>query len=364
MRFSVSVRLCALLLVICLFWAILGAPLSAQEWRGVPDSLRQAAVQAPLHAQKLLTLWLLRGALPSAQAASVRDVKLRLRIWDEKAGRAFTCLLEDYVAGVVAAEMPARYHPQALRCQAVAARTRAAYACLALSGNGCARHPDCDLCTSSACCQGYLDKKSRAGQWGEEASVLEERVLQAVRGTAGQVLTWDGLPIEMLYHACSGGATEDASAVFAQSVPYLVSVASPGEEGYAGYSADETFSCKEAVSRLEATLGDCGLSPQELSGELELLATTSSGRVARVRVGQREATGVQFRQALGLRSTRFTWDVEDDHITFHTIGYGHGVGMSQAGAQAMAADGKSYAEILTHYYPGALLQTLPASAAS
>lgn len=356
MKRSPSLHLCALLLLLSILWVTLGAPLHAVEWRDIPLRLERFLLQLPSHTHAVWQNWLMHGA--SSAALAERPLSgLTLHVWREAAAQE-EIPLEDYVAGVVAAEMPARYGAEALKCQAVATRTRAVFSCRALGGNGCAAHADCDLCDDAACCQGYRDFASRAAAWGSEASVMEARIISAVRATAGEILTYDGLPIEVLYHACSGGRTEDAAAVFAQAVPYLVSVDSPGEEGYDGYTATARLTLSEAAEQLEHAFPGCGVTAEGLPGQLRLQSTTASGRVDTLLVGMQTVTGHAFRQALGLRSTFITWDADDTAIVFTTRGYGHGVGMSQAGAQAMAAQGTEYADILNHYYPGAVLSRL------
>mgnify|MGYP002590450703 CR=1 FL=1 len=197
-----------------------------------------------------------------------------------------------------------------------------------------------------------------AGSIGSELLKKPEiraRIDRAVRATDGLLLTSGGLPIEVLYHACSGGKTEDAAAVFASAKPYLVSVDSPGEEGYAGFRADTSFSCEEAADLLLRAFPGCGVTADTLPCAIRLQSTTASGRVATLLVGSQTVRGADFRKVLSLRSTYFTWEADGDRIVFHTVGYGHGVGLSQAGAQAMAADGADFAEILAHYYPGTQL---------
>lgn len=350
MRGAWGLKLSTLLLAACLLWSLCGAPLRAQEWQGASLAMDRALRQLPQRMPVIWQRWLLWPAATRAQ-----DSSMRLRVWDEAAGRVSELGLESYAEGVVAAEMPAQYSMEALRCQAIAARTRAAWSCLALGGNGCATHPSCDVCTSSRCCQGYLSPEEAAARWGDAAGQYGARIHQAVASTSGLVLTWDGLPIEMLYHACSGGRTEDAAAVFAQSHPYLVSVDSPGEEGYSGYLADTRMTRAEAARRLLEAFPGCGLTVDGIPGQLRLQSTTASGRISAVLVGSKLVTGAQFRQALGLRSTLCTWDADGDEVVFHTRGYGHGVGMSQAGAQAMASAGADYRAILAHYYPGTAL---------
>lgn len=352
-RHPLSVRLCALILCLAVFWSAAGAPLTRTEWRSVPDRFGLMLRQIPARMRNILTRW-----LPEA-SAETRVVNLTLSVWDPELQAARAILLEDYVAGVVAAEMPAGYHPEALACQAVAARTFAIRQCRELGGSGCKRHPGCDVCMDSACCQGYLTPAAQRDKWPGEYSPMAARVESAVRVTAGQILTYDGLPIEALYHASSGGMTEDAAEVFSASRPYLVSVDSPGEEGYAGYVTQATFSLSEAAALLTEAFPGCGVTAADLPHQLELRASTASGRVNTVAVGSALASGTELRQALRLRSTLFTWDFGEDSVTFQIRGYGHGVGMSQAGAQAMAAAGEAYADILAHYYPGTHLSLLP-----
>lgn len=167
----------------------------------------------------------------AAPTDSSLDSGLTLRVYFADAEEIRLLPLEDYVFGALAAEMPANYAPEALKCQAVAARTRAVAQSRAFGGNGCVRHPDCDICTDSACCQAYQTDAQLQARWGSEYAILRARIDRAVRATDGLLLTSGGLPIEVLYHACSGGKTEDAAAVFASAKPYLVSVDSPGEEG-------------------------------------------------------------------------------------------------------------------------------------
>lgn len=300
-----------------------------------------------------LCILLLAGCASSPPSPDTGS--LTLQVYFEEEGQVRPISLEAYVMGAVAAEMPANYAAEALKCQAVAARTRAVAQSHAFGGNGCVRHPDCDICTDSSCCQAYLSDAALRTRWGSEYAVLHARIDRAVRATAGLLLTCNGLPIEVLYHACSGGKTEDAAAVFAAAQPYLISVDSPGEEGYAGFRADTAFSCSEAAALLLRAFPDCGVTADTLPSTLRLQSTTASGRVATLLVGNQTVRGTDFRKALGLRSTLFTWEADGERILFHTTGYGHGVGMSQAGAQAMAAGGADFQEILAHYYPGTVL---------
>lgn len=240
--------------------------------------------------------------------------------------------LEDYLTGVLLCEMPASFHAQAKKAQAVVART---YALRRLDGSG--KHPGV-VCTDSNCCQGYLDPGTFADR---EAVRVARRVVEE---TEGQVLTYGGSLIDATYFSCSGGLTEDAVAVWGSDVPYLQSVASPGEE-MADHFTDTVFFTK---SQLESALG------VTLKGEKYVSAVTytQGGGVASVMIGGQLYRGTELRSLLGLRSTAFEMDVTADGITFTTKGYGHRVGMSQYGAQAMALQGSTYQQILAHYYQG------------
>lgn len=356
----VSLCLWAWLLALACLWLLLGAPVSPGDWQALPSQAGMALRQIPVRMPVMFRQWLLLsgGLIPSARAEAQQ---LPLRVWNTQTGRSMTLLMEDYLPGVVAAEMPAQYHPSALACQAVAARTRAAWSARSMGGSGCQSHAGYDLCTDSACCQGYADEQALRSRWGSAYGENMQRIMNAVSATAGQILTWEGLPCQMLYHASSGGQTEDAAVVFAQSVPYLVSVASPGEEHYTGFECTQTFSHTEAAGLLNAAFPECLITAEGLPGQIKRLSSTASGRVSTMLVGQAEVSGRAFRQALGLRSTLFTWDADEKTITFRTRGYGHGVGMSQTGAQAMASQGQSFQRILAHYYPGTTLALLPAA---
>lgn len=301
----------------------------------------------------MTTVTILPGCSPAPE--NVRTI----RLYNEEQGRIEILPLEDYVAGCVAAEMPASYAPAALQCQAIAARTYAARKSQQYAGSGCVTHPGANVCSDSTCCQGYLPQEKWPEKWGNSHDAMGQRVMQAAKATSGVILTWEGQPCEMLYHACSGGQTADAAEVFARDVPYLVSVSSPGEEHYSGFSVTQTFSRNDVAKQLVNAFPGCGVKADTLSSDLRRLSSTASGRVKEMLVGDKTVSGTEFRKALGLRSSAFTWTFTADEISFHTTGYGHGVGMSQAGAQAMASNGASWQEILSHYYPGTTPITLP-----
>lgn len=278
--------------------------------------------------------------------------EIRLNVFDAAMGETVSIPLEEYVAGVVAAEMPASFAPEALKAQAVAARTYAVQKSALFSGDGCARCPGADVCTSSGCCQGYLNPARADGDRALAAASL------AAACTRGEVLVFRGRPIRAMYHACAGGHTEDAENVYASALAYLRGVDSPGEEAYAQYSAETT----RTLSQLRDAFADDGnvaiLDELPLEDQFEILSRSASGRVTNIRVGLTAMTGTAFRRALSLKSANFSMAFGEDSIRFFTLGYGHGVGMSQTGADAMARAGSDYAEILNWYYTGVELARL------
>lgn len=246
--------------------------------------------------------------------------------------------LDAYLQRVLLGEMPISFGKEALKAQAVAART---YTAKAMAGG---KHGG-KLCTDSTCCQAFCDAAAFASFTPEE----REKAADAVRETDALVLTYDGALIEATFFSCSGGRTEDAVAVWGTDYPYLRSVESPGEEA-AKYDTDSRLvSKRELETALEITLSDNAAS---WAGAVQL---TSGGGVETIELGGKRFLGVYLRKTLGLRSTAFTVTPEGDALRFDTRGYGHRVGLSQYGANAMAADGAGFREILRHYYPGTAL---------
>ena len=252
--------------------------------------------------------------------------------------------LETYLVGVVLAEMPASFEADALKAQAVVART---YTMRANTTGG--KHGDGSVCTDYACCQAYMDPQDYLNLGGTRESL--GKIQSAVWDTKGQVLTYEGNLIEATYFSCSGGSTEDAVAVWGTDYPYLQAVDSPGEEHAAHYS--DTVTCTPAQFQTALGVSLSG-KPENWFGEVTY---TQGGGVDTMVIGGKTYRGTELRQMLGLRSTAFSVSVGED-ITITTLGYGHRVGMSQYGADAMALDGQDYTQILAHYYQGTVLTTL------
>ncbi len=253
--------------------------------------------------------------------------------------------LDGYLVGVVLAEMPASFEMEALKAQVVVART---YTQRAYTTGG--KHGDGSVCTDYSCCQAYISEDDYLAKGGTAQSI--QKVCTAVQETSGQVLTYEGELIEATYFSCSGGITEDAVAVWGTDYPYLRSVESPGEETAAYYTDTISFTREELQQALGVTLSE---QPTQWFGSVTY---TSGNGVDTMEIGGEAFKGTQLRTLLGLRSTAFSVAVEGDTVQIQTRGYGHRVGMSQYGADAMAVNGSSYAEILAHYYRGTELATL------
>lgn len=293
------------------------------------------------------------GADAAFDAEAFADTPVR--VYDAQSGRTETRSLETYLVGVVAAEMPASFHEEALRAQAVAARTYTVYR--ALHG-GCNAH-DADVCTSSACCQAFATDEQLRERWGADYAENLARIETAVFSTAGEVLLYDGAPIEALYHSASGGYTEDSENVFANAVPYLRAVESPNEVGTARLTGSVSFTREAFCDLVNGALEAAALSPDELESQVEVTQRSESGRVQRLRLGGVSLSGREARGLLGLDSALFTIAFSAGGVRFDTRGYGHGVGMSQTGANAMGIAGSDYEEILLHYYTGTSLGPIP-----
>lgn len=260
--------------------------------------------------------------------------------------------LGTYLLGVVRAEMPASFELEALKAQTVAART---YTLYKLSGGG--NHGDtADICTDHTCCQAYCSEKQARENWGEHAADYENKIREAVSATDGQAVLYGGAPILAVFHSSSAGMTRTAGEVWVQDLPYLQAVSSP-EQGdqIPNYYSRAEFSAEEFRAKIQASYPEADLSgnmAQWLSGA----ETDTAGSVTELRVGGVSMRGSTLRSLLGLRSACFDWEVRGETLVFYVTGYGHGVGLSQYGANQMALDGADYREILTHYYTGVTVE--------
>lgn len=267
--------------------------------------------------------------------------------------------LEDYVLGVVAGEMPAEFSKEALKAQAVAARTFGAAHMEVYGGKKYKSNTGADVCDTVAC-QVFQSKENRMNTWPKaKAEEYWDKIEQAVQATSGQVLSYKGkLVMEPYYFAISGGRTENAEDVFKEGEGYLKSVKSPEEESaHNKYKTSVGMSYKNFVDKVNMYYPSSGLSLKSLSKEVNVQNRTEGGAVKEIKLGSVTISGTKFRAIMGLNSTNFTVYFKDK-VYIECLGYGHRVGMSQWGANTMAKEGKNYMQILSHYYTGISLKNV------
>lgn len=283
---------------------------------------------------------------PRTDSEEYHDRQQTLRVLDGGTVRDMT--MEDYLMGVTAAEMPASFAEEALKAQAVAARTYTLYK-LTSGGN----HGDtADICTDSTCCQAYISQEAARSNWGEQADALEEKIRTAVTDTDGEAILYGGVPILAVFHSSSAGLTRAAGQVWQNDLPYLQPVDSPeASASIPNYYSRVDFSPETIREKLLARIPAADLAGDQKTW-LKNAVRDSAGSVETVEVGGVTVKGSTVRAALGLRSACFEWELQDGRFAFYVTGHGHGVGLSQYGANAMAEAGADYKTILTHYYTG------------
>lgn len=279
---------------------------------------------------------------PTEQPAEAAAFDRRFRLPVLAEGQLLSLTLHDYLTGVLLAEMPLSFPEEALKAQAVASRT------YALRSYARRRHEGAALCTDSGCCQGWRDPAL-----AEPAA--RERAEAAVRATDGLVIRYEGALIDATFFSCSGGQTEDAAAVWGSDLPYLRAVESPGEEGAAHFSDELRIPLAEFRAALEALDPELRL-PEDPADWIGPVTRTAGGGVETITLGGRPFTGKALRKRFGLRSTAFSLRLDADEAVFETRGFGHRVGMSQYGAEAMARAGNDFETILKWYYRGVTVE--------
>lgn len=270
-----------------------------------------------------------------------------IKLLHQATGEVEEIQLDTYLYGVVSAEMPASYELEALKAQAVVARTYTVYK---IQNK---KHENADICDDSTCCQAWISKEDRLARW--EESVREsnwQKIEQCVNETKGKIITYNNEPINAFFHSNSGGTTELPVNVWGGSdLPYLQIVETVGEEGYSQYASEVEFSNEELIEKLKTKYEDIQIN-FENSEDIKILEYTDGNRVKTVKFGNHEISGVEARTIFGLKSANFEIMKEADKITFSVKGYGHGVGMSQTGADSMAKQGSNYEDIIHHFYTG------------
>ena len=270
-----------------------------------------------------------------------------IRLLHAKTGEIEELPLDTYVKGVVAAEMPADYEEEALKAQAVVARTYTIYTIIHNNN----KHENADLCDNSNCCQAWISKDDRLSKWEEDKrDQYLKKIEDAVDSTNGKIITYNGEVIDAFFHSNSGGVTETPVNVWGgTNYPYLQSVQTAGEEGYKQYSSEVKLTKDEFINKIKETHPNLNIDFND-EHSIEIIEYTESNRVKTIKIGNINLSGVEIRKILGLKSTKFEVKVDNDNVIFTVTGYGHGVGMSQTGADSMAKQNSSYEDIIHHFY--------------
>lgn len=272
-----------------------------------------------------------------------------IKLLHEKTGEIEELPIDQYLYGVVSAEMPANFEIEALKAQAIVART---YTIYKIKNNG-SKHENADICDNSSCCQAWITKEDRLNRW--EEAVREEywgKIVTAVDSTKGKIITYEGEPINAFFHSNSGGSTEIPLNVWGGSgYPYLQVVSTAGEDAYSQYNSEIELTESEVIEKIKSVHSELEI---DFSKEdaIQILEYTESGRIKAIKFGNVNLSGVEARNIFGLRSAKFSVQRIEDKIKFSVIGYGHGVGMSQTGADALAKQGSNCEDIIKHFYVG------------
>ncbi|HCG3018917.1 TPA: stage II sporulation protein D [Clostridium perfringens] len=259
--------------------------------------------------------------------------------------------LEEYVLFVVSSEMPATFHEEALKAQSILARTFVINKLI----TGCNNIKEGNICDTTHC-QAYLNINEKKKAWGKDGDEYLKKLKKVVKETEGKVLSYnDQLVKYPQYFSTSSGNTEDAVAVFSEDVPYLKSVESPGEEISPKYESEISISISDFKSKIKKSIPNSDLG-NNITEEVKILNRNTGGTVDDIKIGDTTIKGKEFRKIFGLNSANFTLEVLEDKINIKCLGYGHGVGMSQWGANVMAKEGSKYDEILEHYFKGSKIE--------
>ena len=258
-----------------------------------------------------------------------------IRVKNEKTNQIITLPFEEYIKGVVAGEMPATFELEALKAQAVASRSYAMYQMTAT------KDKDYDVLNTTAN-QVYLTDQELKNNWKNEYEQKINKINKAITETTGEYLTYKGQIVNAMFFSTSTGKTENSEEVFVSALPYLRSVDSKWDEASPVYTDTYTFDLKDFYSKLNL--------PYNENLKIEITEKTSTGRIKKLKINDQELNGRDLATKLSLRSNYFTITQNKGKITINTKGFGHGVGMSQYGANGMAKEGYKYDQILKHYY--------------
>lgn len=286
---------------------------------------------------------------------------IKIKVYMDSEKEVKTMYLEEYLKGVVAAEMPAEFGLEALKAQAVAARTYAVGRMQGLYKASDGSHDGADVCTSYAHCQAWISKQAAVKGWGIFNSYKYwKKIEKAVKETENQIVVYQGKIINPLFHSNSGGKTENSEDAWeGVAEPYLRSVVSSGEEDSKDYKSVTTITINDFCDKLKEKYPNFNINKKNIIDSIKVLEHTEGGRVKNIKVGNVTIKGTEFRTLFSLKSANFDIKEEGkDSLKITVIGYGHGVGLSQWGANYLAKTGGSYEEILKYYYKGVELQQI------
>lgn len=286
---------------------------------------------------------------PPDPAASGEPVET-ISVYVKATGQVVEMQTAQYLKEVVAAEMPATFYDEALKAQAVAARTYLLNRVnVHRAGNEVPEHHGADICTDATHCKAWLSEADRKTAWGEaEAEANWNKIANAVDSTSGVIITYNSQPISAVFHSTSSGHTENAKDVWGGDVPYLVSVESAGEDLSPRFKSERDLTLEEFKQIAEQELEQVDWN----KGIIGETVRSDAGGIITIEVGGTKIKGTQFRTMYDLRSTNVEINIEGDMVKIGVTGFGHGVGMSQYGANYLASQGKNYVEILKTYYTG------------
>lgn len=283
----------------------------------------------------------------TSQAVSqkVNEAENEIRVLISGTGEIEKLKTEDYLFGVVAAEMPALYEEEALKAQAVVAYT---YFLNKKEQSGA----EYDITDDFTKDQAFITKKEAREKWGSGADEYEKKIRNAIKAVLYKKITFESRPILAVYHAISPGKTENVADVWGGQYPYLVSVDSSWDKEAKNYQTKVTLTAKEVAEKLSSKVSITDFENNLFSDA----KTTDAGTVKSITVGGVTLSGADVRAALGLRSAIFEVDFKDGAYIFTVRGYGHAIGMSQYGANCLAEQNKTYEEIINHYYTGCKIE--------
>ncbi len=270
--------------------------------------------------------------------------------------------IDEYLCGVVSAEMPVNFDIEALKAQAIVARTYTIYKIIQNSG----KHENADICDKSTCCQAWISKEERLKKWKENTDINisknpEEnwnKIVTAVEETKGKIITFNGQPINAFFHSNSGGKTETPLNVWGGSgYPYLQTVSTSGEDSYNQYSSEVVITKNDLIKKIKDQHSDFIIDFFDTNC-MEILEYTDGNRVKTAKIGNLRLSGIEIRKIFSLKSANFVFELSKENITFKVKGYGHGVGMSQTGADSLAKQGNKAEQIINHFYIGVKIEEL------